>query len=302
MWQRLQAVARRQAGAFSFDQALNAGFSPSTITRFAKTGQFVRLGPAVYAMSGSPITATTREHVGLLRLGAESVLSHLSAAAVLKLRPQPPVPWLSIPSGRRAPPRSDGLIVVRTANIEVQRLGDGRRITPLPRTLVDLAQCLDERDLTATYLTAMQRDPAVVGDIGAALDRLGRGYPGVAIGRRVLSEFRPEMESILGAQLFTLLSPHCDELEPGVTIVMPDGSVRVFDLFVRRLRLDVEADSWAFHGSKAQQHSDKQRDIDVFVAGYHTTRFDTDDIRRTPEATVRRFLAVLDRRERDLAA
>jgi len=301
-WDRLRVTARRQAGAFSYDQALEAGLAPATVSRYVRSGLFVRLAPSIYAMSGSPITPTTREYAGLLRLGAESTLSHISAAAVLRLLPQPSVPWLSIPAHRRAPARRDGLIVVRVRQIEMLRLGDGRRITPLPRTLVDLAQCLDQRELTATYLTAMQRDPGVVADIGATLDRLGRGYPGVGLGRKVLDEFSPEMESILGAELFGLLRPHCDELEPGMTVVLPDGSIRVFDLGVRRLRLDVEADSWAFHGSKAQQNANKHRDTDLFVAGYHTQRFDTDDIRRAPEQTVRRFLAVLTRRERDLAA
>jgi very-short-patch-repair endonuclease len=301
-WTALAAIARRQAGAFSLDQMLSVGFPSSTLYDQVRRGQLVRVQPTVYVMAGTPVTATTLEHAALLRFGQAATLSHLSAAAILGLAPQPDRPWLTIPAGMRAPAAREGLHVQRSRTVEVLCLGDGRRITPLPRTLVDLGQCLDERELTATHLRATQRNPAVHDRIADCLERLGPSYPGSGVGRRVNAEFSPAMESILGAELYGLLSPHCPELVPGFRFLLPDRTERVFDLAVPSLRMDIEADSWAFHGSKAQQENDRRRDRQLFTAGIHTTRFVTDEIRRAPEQTVRDFLAAVARRRRDLAA
>ena len=301
-WTRLRKVAQRQSGVFTLDQAMAAGFPPSTLFDLTNRGQLVRVDPTVYAMATTPLTPTARETAGLLRLGPSSVLSHLTAAAVVKLVPQPVVPWLTIPITHRPPPRSDGLIVKRSRLVESLPLGGGRRITPLPRTLVDIAQCLNDRELAATYLTAMQREPDIVEAVAATLNRLGRGYPGVARGRRVLDEFSPEMESILGAEGYAVLKPHYPTLTAGWTVMCIDGVERTCDLGIPELGVDFECDSWSFHGSLEQQTANKRRDRIMAASGVQTTRLNTDDIRRTPEATLVEVAAVVARRRRDLAA
>ena len=301
-WSDLRKLAQRQSGVFTLDELIKVGFPPTTVWDLERRGQLIRVDPAVYAMAGTPITLSARETSALLRLGPSAVLSHLSAAASLHLLPPPSVPWVTIPSTHRAPARSEGLIVRRARVIESLSMGKGRRITPMPRTLVDLGQCLGDRELAAVYLTAMQRDGGMFARVSSELDRLGRGYSGVGRGRKVLGEFSPAMESILGAEGFSLLKPCLPSLALGCEVRCIDGVTRVCDLFVRELRLDVECDSWAFHGSKDQQTSDKRRDRMMAASGVQTVRLNTDDIRRSPVATIREVSAVAERRRRDLAA
>ena len=301
-WARAAAVARRQGGVVSVDQMLAEGISPSAIKRRAAAGDLVRVHRGVYIWPGSPWTTTSAEHAALLRLGPDAALSHLSAGSRQGLCEQPDAVWITVPSSTRAGSDVKGVRVFRTAHFEVTRRRDGIALTPLPRTLVDLAQCVDERELGAVYLQVMQRRTCAPDDVRAVLDFVGARYPGAVLAREVTQEFLPEMESILGAEGFALLKPHIPNLVMGHEVETKGGRTFTCDLADIELRIDFECDSWAFHSTRAQRRANGQRDRAMFAAGFHTERLLTDDIRRTPATTVREMLEVVERRRRDLAA
>jgi hypothetical protein len=290
-WKGLYAVARRQAGAFHTRQAQEFAIGRTELTRLSSRAQLRRLHPEVYCSPAAPDTPRLAEWAALLRLGGEATLSHLSAGAYFGWWEPPAVPELTVPSNHRDP-GDDTVRVLRSRHAYGVPTTDGRRVTLPARAIVDNAQRLPRDGLAACLLTALQRRQCGVGDVLGQLDLVGRPYAGSAMCREVVREFTPEMESILGAEAFRLLRPHIPELQLGQTVRRGDGRKVICDLAVPALKWDIEADGWAFHGSKSQQQRDRRRDRALSAVGWETTRFTTDDIRRDPAATVRDALAI----------
>jgi hypothetical protein len=165
-----------------------------------------------------------------------------------------------------------------------------RRIDGLPllhpaRTVADLAQYLDRRQLTAVALDAIQRELCTSAEIDAWRQRLA-GRPGMADLGAVLAEADPALESILAAEFHRLMTSANVYLVPGFALRLPDGTEVLCDFADPVSRIDFEVDGFAFHSSRRQIAADRARDRRLSRAGWLTVRYDTDDIRRRPKATV----------------
>lgn len=61
-------------------------------------------------------------------------------------------------------------------------------------------------------------------------------------------------------------------------------------------RVAVEVDGWAYHGQKQEQFaSDRQRDRQLFDAGWTTIRFAAGDVLRNPQAVADELLGIASR-------
>jgi very-short-patch-repair endonuclease len=61
---------------------------------------------------------------------------------------------------------------------------------------------------------------------------------------------------------------------------------RVRDFYWPHCRLVVEADSFAWHRSPSALNADRERDVELTLAGYHVLRFTYEQVTRRPRYVV----------------
>jgi len=147
---------------------------------------------------------------------------------------------------------------------------DGLPITTPARTLLDLAAGgLDGRRLGTALDRAEQSDVLEFADLAVLLDRYAgrRGTPALrdALARYAGGDARSELEEIIAELCADHGIPRPQE---NVAVL---GQVR--DFYWPRARLVVEADSYGWHRSADAMADDRQRDVELTLAGIRTLRF-----------------------------
>ena len=174
------------------------------------------------------------------------------------------------------------------------------RVAPPARALADLAMTHTPGELAAALAAGVQSGRVCIDDVREHAVRL-RGRPGGADLNGVLAEFDPAFESVLGRELCEVLRDGgFSNFVAGDRIDFPGGGYRIGDAVVRELRLDFEADGFAYHGTKEQQQADTGRDRDLGLALYRTVRFTSDDLRRNRAATVASIPRIIEARAREI--
>jgi very-short-patch-repair endonuclease len=227
-----------------------------------------------------------RYMAAVLACGRGTVLSHRHAAALLGLmttgsgRIEVTTPGLG--AGQRA-----GIVVHRTRRFPPDETTTCERIpcTTFARTLVDLAGCEPERRLRRALEQSLILRLFDLGAMNAVLGR-ARGRTGTATLRRLLAEVadeppftRSELERIL------LELVRRANLPPPVV----NGLVLTYevDFHWPQHRLIVEADSRAFHAHALAFQQDRQRDLDLELAGWHVLRVTWRQVLEEPERVAR---------------
>lgn len=287
--------AASQHGLFTATDAEVCGVPLALVRRRARAGQLVERQPLVFSAASSPFGIAAREGAALLSAGPQAMLSHLSAAARWQFRQKSPErPWITVPYGRTVPELWD-VEVVRSRHLAgVHRLRDGVPLTCPARTLVDLGRVLGRDDVESALAIGLQKRRATVEEIERYLV-LAHHTAGTGLVRDVLHRFRPEWESVLSARFGRLAEDAGLDLEPAWTLRdTRDGSVlAVLDFACPKLRLAIEVDGWAFHGSKAQQQADRQRDRRLLGLGWRTVRYTTEDVMLRSRQIVSELSALL---------
>jgi predicted transcriptional regulator of viral defense system len=286
----IASLATRQYGVVSRRQLLAAGLSARAIERRAEAGRLHRLHYGVYAVGHRRLTVRGRWLAAVLTFGPGSVLSHRSAGALwgLVTRRVAPVE-VTVRRARRRP----GIAVheARLSQPERTAVG-GIPVTTVARTLFDLAEVVDERQLERACEEA---DRLGLLEMRALEDVCARGY-----GRRAL---RPIRRLVDEARLpDTTRSPlenrflcFCREKN----LPLPEVNVTILgrevDAYWPGHRLVVEADSWSFHGHRAAFERDRARDAAMQVEGYRVIRITHRRLEREPStvaAELRRLLTI----------
>ncbi len=83
----LAALAERQYGIVARWQLLGAGWSEGAIKKRIASGRLYRLHPGVYLVGHQLVQREGRWMAAVLASGPDAVLSHYSAAALWRLRP-----------------------------------------------------------------------------------------------------------------------------------------------------------------------------------------------------------------------
>ena len=283
----LGALARRQSGVFTRAEAVAAGVPAHAVARRLRSGLWItEYGGAIRAAT-TPITRSGRERAALVRAGAGAALSHLSAARRWALgTPEPDEVWITVPATRNPRPTA-GIRVIRSRHISAEaiRLVDGIPVLDVPRTVADLARVLNQNQLTAAILTAMQRQLCDLEEL-KYWQRTLAGRPGSALLRRAIEEADPALESILAAEFDALMRGAGIALMPRYALALPDGRSALCDFADPIAKIDFEVDGFAYHSAPHQVARDRARDRRLLAAGWVTVRYDTHDIRRRPRATV----------------
>jgi putative AbiEi antitoxin of type IV toxin-antitoxin system/transcriptional regulator with AbiEi antitoxin domain of type IV toxin-antitoxin system len=188
---RLAPVAARQGGAFTRDQAVRAGFSPSQVQRRLDAGAWVRIYPRVYRHGGSPPSRALVLTAAIIWAGPDAVLSHTTAAAMWRVTAETP-DRVELLVPRTRSPRAPGTLIHRAARldrIDVTTRG-GLPVTTPVRTLIDLAAVIPGAELAVILDRSLRRGLVTRRTLERRLETLGtRGRPGTAGLRALLGTF-----------------------------------------------------------------------------------------------------------------
>ena len=270
-------LAIRQHGVITLAQLVELGLSASAVRSRVAAGRLHRVHTGVFAVGHAPLTRDGHQMAAVLACGAGAALSHRSAAAKLGLRPTDRSAIDVTSPGRtgRARRGIDSHSGATLAPDDVEEV-DGIRCTNVPRTLLDLAEVVGQRQLERACAQAevLQRF-----DLHALEDVLARanGRHGAATLRAVLAGHaiaatitRSELEERFLALCRTGGLP---QPEVNAWVALDGGGGCEADFLWRAQRLVVETDGRGFHLTRHAFERDRLRDQRLVLAGWRVVRF-----------------------------
>jgi very-short-patch-repair endonuclease len=193
---------RQQFGLVTRRQALAAGLSEGTVEGRVAHGDWEVVGRGVYRMPGSVVTWKQRALALCLQSEPHAALSHRSAAWVLRLegigRAAPNPIELTIPRGHSM--NADGVVhITRSPERFIYR---GLPVTPVSRTLLDLAPTMSQQNLEIALDSALRLGR---GARPALEKRLGALNPRTSPGHRMLRELMKARDGTYDSALEVLV-------------------------------------------------------------------------------------------------
>jgi very-short-patch-repair endonuclease len=254
--------------------ALTARVDRKTVVRWTAAGTLVRLQPGIYATPAASAQWRMRVEAAVLSRGG--VASHRTALAL----------WGLVPPGGPvhvmvAPPRSNrrAADVVLHRGDELQdavRNVDGVPVTCVERALVDTwgqPGNLTMAAVRAAVITAVRQRKCRVQDLAVELVRRPQLRARAALVElvRLLAEGCQSELEIWGC-LNVLQAPGMPRFSLQHRIVVA-GRTFYLDAACEEVRLAVELDGAAWHGSRDQREKDIRRDALLATMGWQTLRF-----------------------------
>jgi very-short-patch-repair endonuclease len=229
----------------------------------------------------------------VLACGRGAVISHHSAAGsvwrMLDVRFEPID--VTIPRSNR---RRPGLLVHRSRILapEDRRVVRGIPVTSPERTLIDLAETADDRELERAYDEALTQRLMTTASFTAAVQR-ARGRRGTRRINRLVGRDTEPAITRSEAERRLLELTRAAGLPAARTNVAIGGYTVDFEW--RAQRLIVEVDGHQFHSTRSAFERDRRRDAGLTAAGYRVARVTWRQLESEPLAVVARLPAALAR-------
>ena len=278
--ERIGRIAARQWGVVSWRQLQRAGYGKAAVARLVARGYLWPLYPAVYSVGHPPLQTEGRLVAALFRGGPGAALSHTTAGWWWRLLDAVPT-VIHVTSPHRPRP-SQGLKWHRRRG-DVQCFFLRRLpVTPVARTLLDLAAIVDFRTLRKALAEADHRKLLAPAAIEA---ELGRGRRGSTALCRALAIHLPELagaENDFEAEFLFLVE------RAGLPIPEPNAIVEGFkvDALWRDRKLIVELDGHATHATPVANEEDRRRELILRRAGYRVVRYTWQQVTQRPNDVV----------------
>jgi very-short-patch-repair endonuclease len=286
-------IATRQYGVVSRAQLLAGGIGDGAITTRVRRCGLHPLHRGVYAVGHTALAPLARQLAAVLACGEGAVVSHRSAAgAIWRLVDAiDDVVDITIPRSNR---RRPGLRVHRSRVLDAEdtRVVRGIPVTSVPRTLVDLAEEVTDRELERAFDEALTRRLATATSITAAVHRLH--------GRRGTSRLRALLERDTEP---TFTRSEAEERLLGLIrnagLPPPQVNARIathtVDFAWRDPQLIVETDGYRFHSTRTVFERDRIRDAELTGAGFRVIRVTWRQLETEPLAVLARLAQALAR-------
>jgi len=287
---RIAAIAERQRGRVSRRQLLSAGVSASTIHRIVVKGMLHALHGGVYAVGHPAPVELGPETAALLACSDGAVLSHLTAAALWKLRPRAAEEVHATIGGRQG--KRAGIRVHRTRRLDPQdiRTYELLPVTSPARTVLDLASLERVREVERALEEGIVRRILKVSDVEDVLSRAS-GLHGAPLLAGILERRRgPTVTCSEAEERFLALIR--DALLPAPEVNVSIHGYEV-DFLWRPQRLVVEVDGFAYHGNRGAFERDRRKDARLHAAGLSTMRVTWLQMQDEPYALVAHVAQVL---------
>jgi Protein of unknown function (DUF559) len=295
----LAALASRQHGTFSAQQALSAGGSRRMLTGRASAGRITKVDVDVYRIAGLPPSWESRLMAVVLSAGPDALISHRAAAALWGLEGfNKATPEVTIPRGRKY--RRTGVRTHESTDLDrcSARHRQGIPVTDPSRTLLDLARFVGDRRLHRAIESARRLHLATWSELVAVLARHARrGRPGIRRLRRVIAAHahREEItDTDFELLVLTLLVEH-GLPEPVVhhELRAADGRlVAEIDLAYPHLKIAIELDG-KVHQTDDAFERDRPRQNRIALEGWTILRFTWATFRDHPEDILREVRAAI---------
>lgn len=259
----LVALADRQHGVLARRQLLAAGLGPRAIRHRLEAGRLYLLHREVYGYGRERLTQRGRWLAAVLACGEGALLSHRSAAALWGFA-QYRATEVTAPRGRQ---RSG--IAIHECGIRKDECAvvDAIPVTTAARTLLDLAEVVDEKELKRALDEADRLGLLKM----SALEHVcagGYGRRGLKPLRVLLADRRESTRSSLEDSVLAL----CHEYDLPTPSTNQIVLGREVDAVWPEQKLMVEADSFEFHRHRAAFEDDRARDAAMQVAGFRVIR------------------------------
>jgi very-short-patch-repair endonuclease len=283
-------VAERQHGVITRQQLLDLGLGSDAIDRRIRAGRLLPLYRSVYAVGHRNTSRETVWMAAVLAAGEGAALSHRAAGAAWGICASEGMPEVVVPRQRRS---RTGITLHRgLLPADERTVLNGIPITTVPRTILDLATTLDQRQLERAINEAEIKrlwDELSLHD----LLHLYRGRRGNANLRAALHK-RTEGATRTKSDLEELFIRFAD----AAGLPRPETNASVEGLEVdcvwRKQRVIVEVDSWEIHRTRAAFERDRERSRILQAAGWRCVPVTYRQLRYTSGAVasdVRRLLA-----------
>jgi Transcriptional regulator, AbiEi antitoxin/Protein of unknown function (DUF559) len=289
-------LANGQGGVVSHEQLRALGVSPYAIHRRVLAGRLHRLYPGVFTVGHGVGGIDGRRWAAVLAVGVGAFLSHHSAADAFGFRASGSALIDVSVRGRAGRRRRPGIRVHRPRALpddEVTTLR-GLPITTPARTLLDLAAAgLRERALASALDQAEQLRLIDFAQLHALLARYPR-RPGTRLLNAQLERYGGPVDT--RSELERLVYELCDVhgLPRPLVNTSIEGSVR--DFYWPDRGLVVEADSYRWHRSPSALNDDRERDVELTLAGYRVLRFTYEQVTRRPRYVIQALRSALGAR------
>jgi very-short-patch-repair endonuclease len=285
-YQKAAAIAVEQYGRVSRRQLIAAGVTPHMIDTMLRRSALHRLHAGVYAVGHLAPIELGREAAALLACREGSVLSHLSAGALwalLKsLADDDPVDVMTVrgDSVRRA-----GIRAHRTMCLDARdtRVRYGLPVTSPARTLLDLAECLTERETERALDEGLSnrtlRLSAISDLISRTPVRRGRRVLNTLLERRTNSTLsRSEAEERMLALVREAHLP-----APFMNMRLHGYEV---DFAWPEQHVVVEVDGYRYHSTRSAFEHDRRKDAVLLAAGWIVLRVTWEQLTDEPFVVV----------------
>jgi very-short-patch-repair endonuclease len=295
----IEALARRQHGAFSIHQLHDLGADRYLARRRVAAGRWLRLETGVFALPGNPPSLLRQMKAAELSVPGSAISG--TPAALLQEVPDVRVGRLEISAGRNAGRTS--LARVRHRGPVPTTTVQGIRVTTLAQTIADIAAVVTAEVLDGAIEAALLGRRSTYADLAMAWERARdgrvRGAPAL---RAALLRRDPDdvvAASVLEGRLYRLLGDA--RLPPFVRQApapwSPGGRERV-DAAFPSLRWIVEGDGRSWHARVDDFERDRERDHRAHEVGWGVSRFTFAQIER-PGYVVDSLLRTFAARPRD---
>ncbi len=283
-------LAEAQHGVVARRQLIAVGVTDEMIRTRVATRRFYRLHDGVFSLTRHP------GQLGLFmaaRLASAGLVSDRSALALWDLRAQTSGPvHVTVRHGRNVTRSGIRRHVSRTLTPADIAVVQGIRCTNWPRTLVDVAGTLQADDLRGL----LERTQILkLFDASALTDALDRahGKPGTGPLRRLLTELdddAPATRNTFERRFLQLIKDA--SLPRPITNGLVCG--HEVDFHWPDAKLIVETDGRETHATPFAFERDRQRDLDLKLAGWEVIRITWRQLRDEPERVVALLRANLD--------
>jgi len=279
----LEAVLRYQGGVIRRDQATAGGISAPKIAGLVRRGRWQRVLPRVFAADVDPLHAQVRVRAAWLWAGEDAVIGGNAAAWWLGIEPEIPLSIdVLVPPARRMTAQP-GIRLARSLVGSTERISrKGLLVTSPERTCLDLAR----KGVEDRMESALRLRKTTPQQLELSLEA-GRGRRGQVMARQSVAEVllnpwsKPERLAhrlLLNAGIVGWRANPSIPVHRGVFV--PDV---VFD----DLKLILEIDGHAHHGSPEAFDADRLRQNQLVEAGWTVLRFPASHITAKPGDFVR---------------
>jgi very-short-patch-repair endonuclease len=289
----IAGLAARQRGVVSRAQLVAAGIHTDAIKTRVRSGRLHPVHRGVYLVGHSAPVPGARELAAVFACGPGSVVSHVSAAHLLKLFPYPAKPRpVDVTVAGRERARRAGIEIHCVESLDAldTRTLHGIPITTPARTLLDLATVLHPHLLERAIAEVEVRRLARRGDLTDQIER-NPGRPGTRTLRRILGlDGGPALTRSEAERRMLRLIRAAELPVPEVNAMV--GQLEV-DFLWREQRLVVEVDGYAYHSSRRAFERDRERDAALAAAGHTVLRVTWRQLVSESEVVVARLAAAL---------